>query len=145
MIRAGGALLLAATLLAPEAVSAQGRWERQVRDQLKRAGRVLEDRGFELTHDVYTGSLRDDESESLTLTLRGGNDYALVGVCDEDCRDIDLRLYDLDGEEVDIDIEDDDTPIVQVSASSTGKYRLRVIMASCSTSPCFYGVGTFGK
>ena len=145
MVRAALAFLLGAALLAPTTGNAQSRWERQVKDQVKRAGRVLEDRGFELTHDPYTGSLSNHESESLTLNLRSGNDYAILGVCDEDCTDIDLRLFDEDGDEIDSDVETDDNPVVQVSPRNSGKYRIKVIMATCSTSPCFYGVGVFGK
>ena len=145
MLRVAVAFLLGALLAAPGSAPAQSRWERQVRDQIKRAGRILEDRAYELSHDVYTGSLGNHDSESLTITLREGISYALVAVCDEDCSDIDLRLFDSDGDEVDSDVENDDTPIVQAAPSRTGKYRVKVIMASCSTSPCFYGVGVFAK
>jgi hypothetical protein len=145
MVRAALAFLLGAALLAPTTADAQSRWERQVRDQIKRAGRILEDRGFELSHDTYTGSLGNQENESLTLSLRAGTDYAIIGVCDEDCTDIDLRLFDEDGDEIDSDLETDDNPVVQVSPRSSGKYRIKVVMATCSTSPCFYGVGVFSK
>lgn len=145
MVRATLALLLGAALVVPAPARAQSRWERQVKDQIKRAGRILEDRGYEMSHDVYTGSLGDKENESLTLNLRSGNDYAIIGVCDEDCSDIDLRLFDQDGDEISADVETDDNPIVQVHPRSSGKYRIKVIMAACSTSPCFYGVGVFSK
>lgn len=145
MVRAALAFLLGAALLAPATGEAQSRWERQVRDQIRRAGRILEDRGYELSHDPFTGSLDNHESESLTLNLRSGNDYAIIGVCDEDCSDIDLRLFDEDGDEVDADVETDDNPVVQISPRSSGKYRIKVVMATCSTSPCFYGVGVFSK
>ena len=145
MVRAALAFLLGAALLAPTTADAQSRWERQVRDQIKSAGRILEDRGFELSHDLYTGSLSNHDNESVTLNLRSGTDYAILGVCDEDCTDIDLRLFDEDGDEIDSDVETDDNPVVQVSPRHSGKYRIKVIMATCSTSPCFYGVGVFAK
>ena len=145
MVRPLIALVLGTVLLAPATADAQSRWERQVRDQIRRAGRILEDRGFELSHDLFTGSLRDDENENLTLNLRRGTDYAIIGVCDEDCTDIDLRLFDEDGDEVDSDVETDDNPVVQITPRASGKYRIKVIMATCSTSPCFYGVGVFSK
>jgi len=34
---------------------------------------------------------------------------------------------------------------VQIAPRVTGEYRVKVTMASCSTSPCFYGVGVYGK
>jgi len=81
----------------------------------------------------------------MTLNLHAGTTYALIGVCDQDCTDIDLRLYDSDGDEVDSDLKTDDKPIVQIAPRVTGEYRVKVTMASCSTSPCFYGVGVYGK
>lgn len=144
MFRSTAAILLGVVVLAPAAV-AQSRWEDQVNEQIKRAGRILEDKGFSQTHDRYTGSLHQGDSEYLTLTLHAGEHYALLGVCDNDCSDIDFRLFDADDNEVSSDLQTDDVPIVQVTPHETMRYRLKVIMVTCKTSPCFYGVGVFGK
>jgi len=144
MLRTTAVVVLGAALLAP-AAAAQSRWEDQVNDQIKRAGQILEDKGYSRTHDPYTGSLREGENEYLTLTLHAGTHYALLGVCDNDCSDIDFRLYDADDNEVDSDTKTDDVPIVQVTPGETMRYKLKVIMVTCKTSPCFYGVGVFGK
>lgn len=139
-------VLASAVLLLPSAAQAQNsRWEVQVRDQLKRAGSVLSDKGFEMTHEVRTGSLRDDASEYVTLELDAGKSYAVVGVCDEDCTDVDLQLFNADGQQVDSDMLTDDVPIVDAQPGHTERYRVKIVMATCSTSPCFYGVGVFGK
>lgn len=146
MVRAMLAVAVAAALLTPEAAAAQdSRWQRQVSGQLSRYADVLSDRGFARTHDVQQGSLDDDESEYFTLELDGGRAYALLGVCDEDCSDLDLRLFDADGREIDADLETDDYPVVEVRPGRTARFRVQVIMASCSTSPCFYGVAVYGK
>jgi hypothetical protein len=89
--------------------------------------------------------LNHDASESLTLPLRAGRQYAVLAVCDNDCTDIDLRLYSGSDKEISVDIEDDDTPIVTIAPDQDGKFRLKITMAKCSTSPCFYGVGLFAK
>jgi hypothetical protein len=145
LLRVTVALLLFAGLVTPQAGVAQGRWGTQVRTQLDRAGSILSGKGYEMTHELYTGSLRADEAESVTLTLHAGTAYALVGVCDNDCSDLDLRLFDADGDQVDSDVQRDDTPIVQVTPRETAQYRVKAIMAACRTSPCFYGIGVFGK
>lgn len=145
MLRATAVVVLSAALAAPVSAAAQSRWEDQVNDQIKRASSILEDKGYSRTHDPYTGSLREGENEYLTVTLHAGTTYALLGVCDNDCHDIDFRLYDADDNEVDSDTQSDDVPIVRVTPSETMRYRLKVIMVSCKTSPCFYGVGVFGK
>jgi hypothetical protein len=39
----------------------------------------------------------------------------------------------------------DDFPVVAVRPNQTARYRVKVAMATCRTSPCFYGVGVFGN
>lgn len=144
MSRALAVLLAGGMLVAPAPARAQSRWREQVNAQIEQASKILRERGFEKT-DTYDGSLNNDASESLTLSLRAGRQYAVLAVCDNDCTDIDLRIYGENDKEVDSDILDDDKPVVNVSPGNDGKYRLKIIMAKCSTSPCFYGVGLFAK
>ncbi|HTR20436.1 MAG TPA: hypothetical protein VMH88_06215 [Gemmatimonadales bacterium] len=146
MVRAAVAVMVATVFLVPKVTQAQSnRWEDQVNNLLKTASKTLADKGYKQTHEAKTGSLHNSESESFTLELDGGTDYAIVGVCDNDCDDIDLRLFNDDGDEVDSDTKTDDVPIVVASPRKTSKYRIKVIMASCKTSPCWYGIGVYGK
>jgi len=144
MLRTAAAVALATALLAPQAL-AQNRWESQVDGYLKQRAQHLTDQGYEKTHDTQIGSLHNEESESYTLTLHAGTKYALVGVCDNDCNDLDLRIYDADDNEVDSDVATDDVPIVNVTPTETQRYRVKVIMSSCKASPCWYGIGVYGK
>jgi hypothetical protein len=138
--------LIACVLLAlPAKVEAQSRWRTQVNGQIENQAKSLSERGFHRTHDVYDGSLKNEESEYLTLALHAGRSYAILAVCDNDCTDLDLRIFGDDNREIDSDVEDDDYPVVVLSPATDGKFRLKVIMAKCSTSPCFYGVGVYAK
>jgi hypothetical protein len=140
------AVLVGIALVAPTPAEAQEtRWARQVSGQLNRYSDLLSDKGYRLTQEIMNGSLGDDQSDSFSLELVEGRSYALLGVCDEDCSDLDLRLLDEDGNEIDADVEADDYPVVEVRPRRTARFRVRVIMTTCSTSPCFYGVGVFGK
>ncbi|HVX87745.1 MAG TPA: hypothetical protein VG940_02370 [Gemmatimonadales bacterium] len=121
------------------------RWERVVRQQLDNAGRVATDRGYQMSHEVFMGRLDDDQNESLNIPLDGGTQYILVGVCDQDCTDVDLTIYDPDGNEVDSDLETDDKPVLQLTARNNGRYRVKVSMVACSANPCRYGVGVWAK
>jgi hypothetical protein len=104
---------------------------------------ALAERGYQRTGEVRTGSLTQGERESISLTLGAGLDFAIVGLCDNDCSDLDLRLYDQSGAEVDADIETDDSPVVELTPRSSGTYRVEIVMVSCSVSPCYYGLGVF--
>lgn len=147
-MRAKVLILAAFALASPATAWAQAqanRWELQVQRQLDRANMFLSGRGYALTHAIQTGALRDHGTESFTLELQAGHTYALLGVCDADCMDIDLRLFNQDGDEVDADIETTYYPIVEVQPVHTAQFRVHVVMATCQTSACRYGVGVFGK
>ncbi len=145
MGRALLACLVGAALLAPAAARAQNQWERTVRGQVRQHSQFLTDRSYEMSGDVFQGKLDNHEAEYLAITLHRGTSYAFLAVCDQDCRDIDLRLFDPDGSEVDSDVGTDDWPIVKVTPTMSGKYQVKVIMASCSSNPCYYGIGVFTK
>ncbi len=146
MVRVALAVMVGTALVLPKLGHAQdNKWEQQVNSLLKTASKTLADKGYKQTHEAKTGSLHNSETESFTLELDGGTDYAIVGVCDNDCDDLDLRLFNDDGEEVDSDTKSDDVPIVVASPSKNATYKIKVIMASCKTSPCWYGIGVYGK
>lgn len=138
------ALILGAVLAAPVA-GQQSRWEAQVGDQMSRAGKVIVEKGFTTVQSIRSGSLREGESGVVTLTLIAGKTYALIGVCDNDCVDLDLHLYDASDNEVDSDTQTHDAPIVHVTPRETGSYRLKLVMTACKTSPCYYGMGVYAR
>jgi len=86
------------------------------------------------------GSLRDDETASHSMDVIGGNQYALFGACDNDCTDVDLKIFDQSGNLLMQDIAVDDTPVLLFTANGSGTYRVQVVMATCNRNPCFYGV-----
>lgn len=144
MSRALLLLLAGAMLAAPAPADAQSRWREQVNSQLDQLGKVLRKLGYQRT-DTYDGSLNKDATESLTMSVRAGRQYAVLAVCDNDCADIDLHIYGENDKLIDSDVEGDDKPTLTVSPQADGKFRVKITMAQCTTSPCFYGVGLYAK
>jgi len=138
-------MLVALAFLAPASASAQDEWEAQVRSLIRESAKQFEADGYQLTHEIFTGSLADDASGTVTLQLEIGMKYYIVGACDTDCSDLDLVLYDGAGNQVDSDMLVDDFPIVEVTPSRSGTFTVQVQMAACSVAPCRYGLGAFGK
>lgn len=138
------ALFSGIVLLTPTAALA-GRFTDQVRGQLMQAAISLGIGSYQLTHNPLVDDLRNNQSETLNINLRSGTSYAFVGVCDEDCRDIDLQVYDENGNLVDSDTDTDDYPMVRVNPRWSGRFRVKVTMANCTASTCYYGVGVFGR
>jgi len=139
------AFVLTLSVVGTAAASTQDEWARQVRRLLGQVSATARSRGMQLTHEPYIGSLPDGETSLHRLRLEGGHSYALIGVCDNDCSDLDMRVYDRDGDEVGSDTQADDTPVVTVTPRRTATYTVRAIMATCSSEPCRYGIGVYGR
>lgn len=116
-----------------------------VRVQAIAAGEIYEDEGYSLV-DVLCGSLNEDATRGYDTSIAAGRSVAYVAVCDQDCDDIDLRLYDSRGNEVASDIEPDDYPIVVWGpGSAQDGMKIEVGMYSCSVEPCYYAIAMFSK
>ena len=138
-------LLVIGVLALTQTAAGQNQFERQVRAQLDRVGANLAKKGFQLTTQVYTGDLDDERNEEVTVRLRAGVSYAIVGVCDEDCDDLDIVLYNAAGREITSDVEDDDVPVVEIRPDADGTFTARAVMANCKANPCAYGLGLFSS
>jgi len=122
---------------------AQNTYQQQVQGYITRAAATLTQRGYQPDREPVTGSLADDARETMNINLQGGARYAIVGVCDNDCTDVDLRIWDPNGTKLAEDIATDDTPVLEFTATVTGQYRVSVEMATCSTAPCYWGFQVF--
>lgn len=121
------------------------RWTSQVRNQLIQAARAAGYGRARLTHNPFIGDLGGGGEDDITLNLRKGVSYTILGVCDEDCRDIDLGIYDDNGNLISSDLQRDDIPVVKVTPRWNARFTIKVMMPSCSNAPCRYGIGVFGR
>jgi len=111
--------------------------------QLVRLSARMEARNMAQASRDLTGSLRTGQRTDWTIFLVKDVDYRIHGVCDNDCRDLDLILLDERGSEISQDTSTDDIPIVNARPKWTGRFTLRVLMEDCKISPCNYGVRFF--
>jgi hypothetical protein len=140
-------VVLCAALIAPPAsLTAQAdHWDRQTEAALRQAAPLLADQGFQLTGPARLGMLSADESELLTIPMLAGRSYAIVGVCDEDCGNLDLVLSRSTRQEVASDRGDGNVPMVKVTTALAGSYGIKVIMTACRMGPCRYGIAIYSK
>jgi hypothetical protein len=162
--------LLTAIVLAPVAVSAaaapaaapaQTREVVWTRHQLYAANELNHYRLFEQTSHMtllnqgnfVIGSGQKGEKHSHMMELKEGVDHLIMVTCDEDCFDVNLRVYDASGKLVGEDAKGPpvDTRIlvalVQLTPAATQAYRFEV-EAYCregSIGACAYAVGVNTK
>lgn len=132
-------------LLTPVAAMGQGRWERQVQAHLAQAGATLVASGYQTSPHHSAGQLNNGETASDTVTLSAGSSYVLVGVCDDDCRGLELGLFAANGYEVDAARRAGNAPIIRVTPRETQRFRFTIRMTGCGMNPCWYGVRVFRR
>jgi hypothetical protein len=121
---------------------AEDEYIEQIVQQLTAASAQFLEAGYDVVL-WEPGALEPAEVGTYTVRLNEGYTYALVGVCDVDCSDIDLAIFDGNGELVVRDVEDDDVPIIEFTVTSGGDFSLNVGMYECSAEYCYYGVALF--
>ena len=104
----------------------------------------MSDEGYEAVYDIEFGALDDDEKTSFRFPLVGGSDYRLVAVCDANCADVDLLMYDGQGIEVARDVPGERTGFVNLSPARSDAFRAEIWMYACRSGPCHIGFGVFG-
>lgn len=90
-----------------------------------------------------SGVIGADGTEKGTMYFSSNTSYAVTGVCDMDCSDIDVYIYDKYGDLVAEDADASDTAIATFRANYTGAYTVKTRMYKCSTSVCVYRVRSY--
>lgn len=140
------AAISATFFFAPTAVRADNsQYVYEVTDQLLRAAISSGLGGYTLTHEPFIDLLTHGRSNYITINLSAGTSYGIVGVCDRDCKDLDIALYDSRGNLIASDLQKDDIPTISINPSRSGTYKVRIDMANCDTNSCYYGIGVFGQ
>ncbi|HJO02350.1 MAG TPA: M48 family metalloprotease [Acidobacteriota bacterium] len=119
-------------------------WVRQVEEQLESARRELGDQ-YKPIYEPVIDEVDADGSMSFDLAVDRGVDYLVVGVCDNDCDDVDLLVYDEADEEVVSGFEPDDYPVLAFSARTAGSWSVEVRMPGCSADTCIFGFQVFER
>lgn len=137
---------LAAALAFSFAGAAQANeYEAVVRAQLEAVKAIGQGEGFRHTFDDRYDLLGNRASDEYSFELKSGREYFIAAVCDQDCSDLDLKLFDENDNVIAEDDLVDDAPIVRVTPRWSGKFRLSVTMYDCSNAPCFYGISVMGR
>ena len=119
-------------------------WARALIGEMQRVEDAAKQLGFTSTHEPIFEMLQQHGIYDVRVPFRErGARVSIVGVCDGDCSDLDLAIYDEAGREVVRDVSPDDAPELRFLVIEPGVYRLRVFMAACSREPCAFGLQAF--
>jgi hypothetical protein len=89
------------------------------------------------------GALANGQSDVFEATISIPGEYAVIGVCDNDCSNLDIRVLDGHGALIAEDTAPDDFPIVELVLSGTATVTVQVTMINCAQEPCFFGANLY--
>lgn len=110
--------------------------------QLGRQTDAMERRGYALVGQPRFGALQRGVYEEFDFELEPGN-YEIRGVCDQNCSQLALHVYDRLGQPVPQTGRADDSPIAFVRAHGEGTVRVRARMMSCQWESCALGLAVY--
>ncbi|UPT61806.1 MAG: toll/interleukin-1 receptor domain-containing protein [Hyphomonadaceae bacterium JAD_PAG50586_4] len=120
-------------------------YQQQMLDRLAQVEQSFAAQGFQRMSEPVSGSLQQGAFADTPATLEVGGDYRIIGVCDSDCSDLDLFLYDQNNNVVSQDNMTDATPVVSVAPQWTGPFIVRAQMHACTVQPCYYALVLYGR
>jgi hypothetical protein len=139
--------LVAATLATSVAYATEA-WEQQLQQQTQiKSGAEYANmtaKGYTLIDVAKTGLLDASANEMVSVNMPLGSSYIIMGVCDNDCGDLDLAIM-KSGVELSKDTTTDDWPLVDVTPTGDSAYQVKVTMYECSTSNCGYQLTVWKK
>lgn len=119
-----------------------GEYQKQATVRLLAFGIVLKDEGWQITGHQKNGTLGSDARTALEVNLSPGN-YMAVGVCDNDCKDLDIYTFGPGDAELGRDIETDAEAVVPFTVSDSGQHVIGASMESCEAAVCAYRLQIF--
>ncbi|HVV32279.1 MAG TPA: TIR domain-containing protein [Vitreimonas sp.] len=120
-------------------------YQQQVMQRLGQVQQSLQSQGFQAISAPTAGQLNQGQYQNFPVTLTTAGDYRIVGVCDSDCGDLDLVLYDANNNVVSQDNLTDAVPIVEAQLQSPGQFTVQATMHTCNVAPCYFALGLFGR
>ena len=139
-------VLLAGTAVSVvSALAAATVWEREVQEQINEASYQFRHEGFHKIGQTWIDELEQDDDMYISLELHADYEYIAIGVCDGDCSDLDLILYDDEDVRIANDVGTDDIPILAGSPDYDGEYYLEAAMVDCVTETCAFGVALYAR
>jgi hypothetical protein len=152
MFRAGRCLVALSVCLITSYASAQETSEAEMSDaqlfslerQISELVDMAETEGV-VPYESMGGLLSSGETGTMEVMLEEGREYIFVGVCDDNCSDMDFWVFDPDGEVIDGDVGTDDLPAVSIYAEADGVFTIDVDMADCTEGPCAVAMLVFAS
>lgn len=82
-------------------------------------------------------------TQTVKYTLSAGVTYKIMGACDDNCTNLDLKVADAAGKTLASDVDKDDIPILDLMPTTGGLVTVTATMTACKQRNCAYGVDVY--
>lgn len=120
------------------------RWAQVLVAEMESANELADDLNLIVTHKPFIKMVDEGETYPIEYTFDPGH-HVIVGVCDIDCPDLDLSVFDRRGNLVEADIKTDSRPVVRFDVPTTATFEVRVHMVTCNREPCGFAVQAYRR
>lgn len=117
---------------------------RALAQDLTRADQAVAVEGYARAAGPFSGGLGEGRTQRFTVTLRAGQAYRLVGVCDGRCGQLYLAVFNPEGHRIGAD-RPGRAPVLDLRSESTGSYTIEATMVSCTASTCWYAFNVYAR
>ncbi len=117
---------------------------RDLAEKLARAEVALNEEGYMRAAGPFGGGLAVRTTDRIALTLRAGQDYRIVGVCDDRCA-LGLRLLDPNEAPIARAAEDAGAIVMRVRPAFTGAHSVEVMALRCQVAACWYAINVYTR
>jgi len=103
------------------------------------------DEGYDLIPEqgqwgLVFGWFSESEEKELRFNVTSGETYMIAGGGDANSEDLDICVFDQDGDEIECDVLTDNYPLVTFTAESTGAFRAVLTAYALSGSTSYAGM-----
>lgn len=149
-MRAWNVLIVAAVaalalVAAPASAQVPDPFARELAQKLARAESALSEGAYVRGAGPFAGGMDARDVMRIPLTLRAGETYRIVGVCDARCGIPELVLQNPDHERLRRAAPAAGASVMDVRVPFTGAYEVEVALPRCGANECWYAVNVYSR
>ncbi|MGB3511650.1 MAG: hypothetical protein WBA93_20905 [Microcoleaceae cyanobacterium] len=143
LVLAGVSFVLGSAMIGTAASLELSLEQEQVICKLKETVEEQEKAGNKLVFWPLIGKVKERVEVPFTAKLSSDTSYTILGVCDDNCNDLNLTLKNEQGEKIANDEKEDGIPVISFTPTEKSDYRITARPDKCSTETCEFGMVLF--
>jgi len=143
LVLGGVGFVLASTIVATVAKAGVSPEQEQVICRLRETVDAQEKAGKKLVFWPLMGKVKEKVEVPFTAKLSSNISYTILGVCDDNCTDLNLTLKNEKGEKVANDEKENGIPVISFTPTEKSDYKITAQPDKCTTEKCEFGMVLF--